>query len=253
MFPGSLDEEEEQQGGSGALQILHQKQQQNQQQQPLTGFFTQGFGKLKNTLEKVLGKEGKAGPGDEGDTGAGSVTTGRRLVLVEADRTRFEQLALVTSCAGDHLPDTYYQALQQLYAAALAEDPSAAGRRQQQAEKGAGTAPGLKSLLSVGEEGLVADSKAGETSSGQEHRHGKIGNIVALSQATDGGAGSWAGGTAADGVDVLPPAVRSAALNAAAAQEAQAAQASIEAAHAGAHGKERSSLMGDLVSALRLV
>jgi hypothetical protein len=70
---------------------------------------------------------GKAGAAYEGDTSASSAS-GRHLVLVEEECTRFEQLALVTSCAWDHLPDTYYQALQQLYAAALAEDPSAAGR-----------------------------------------------------------------------------------------------------------------------------
>ncbi|KAL6752617.1 hypothetical protein V8C86DRAFT_2750846 [Haematococcus lacustris] len=45
--------------------------------------------------------------------------SGRCVVLLEADRTQFEQLSLVTSCASDHIPDTYYTALQQLYAASL--------------------------------------------------------------------------------------------------------------------------------------
>jgi hypothetical protein len=208
---------------------------------------TQGLGKLKSTLlEKVLGKDGKvSGSGDDVD-GNNSSTSGRRFVLVEADRTRFEQLALVTSCAGDHLPDTYYQALQQLYAAAIAEDP----RQWQQGQGGdiQAAAPGLKSLLSVEEEGLVADSKAGQVQQQQQGSHG-MGPSGTAGLST-GEAGQWAGGTAADGVDVLPPAVRSAALNAAVAQEAQAAEVSHQ---AGAGRKdERSSLMGELVNAFRL-
>ncbi|KAJ9522580.1 hypothetical protein QJQ45_019675 [Haematococcus lacustris] len=59
--------------------------------------------------------------------------SGRCVVLLEADRTQFEQLSLVTSCASDHIPDTYYTALQQLYAASL---PARQGSEQAADEGG---------------------------------------------------------------------------------------------------------------------
>jgi hypothetical protein len=43
------------------------------------------------------------------------------LCLTEADRTLFEELSLVPSCAPDHIPDAYYSTLKQLYASLLTD------------------------------------------------------------------------------------------------------------------------------------
>lgn len=43
-----------------------------------------------------------------------TATTKQMVCLIEADRHLFERLSLVSSCAGDHIPDSYYSALQQV-------------------------------------------------------------------------------------------------------------------------------------------
>lgn len=53
-----------------------------------------------------------------------------QVVLLEVDRRLFEQLALVPSCAGDHLPDVYHSCL--LALAAQAAAAAAAARAGQQ-------------------------------------------------------------------------------------------------------------------------
>jgi hypothetical protein len=132
LFPGGLDGQEEQQV-VGETPVTSQ-----QQQQPLTGFFTTGVGKLMNTLDDVLGKKGKAGPGMRETQAVQAMAEGgawywRRQTAPASRSLPWSPPMLWTTCLS---PTTRP-------CSALAEDPSAAGGGQQQAEKGACLAPDL--------------------------------------------------------------------------------------------------------------
>ena len=62
--------------------------------------------------------EGKRSTEGEGAGQAVAAPSKQQVVLVEVDRRLFEQLSLVPSCAGDHIPDVYYGALRALHAEA---------------------------------------------------------------------------------------------------------------------------------------
>lgn len=120
-----------------------------------------GFRQLKDSIDQILGKNtapeapraaspvsgaiaraAAAGSGEDvkGDQarwtalGMPGVLEGSgqqpMVCLMEADKSLFDELCLVTSCATDHIPDAYYHALKQLHLALMTGrtcQPNAAG------------------------------------------------------------------------------------------------------------------------------
>ncbi len=76
--------------------------------------FAGDFGPSLITLDPAGGEaEGQSMPGQQRRSSDPSSSTEakarRRLCLVQAERSCFELLALVPSCATDHMPDSYFQ------------------------------------------------------------------------------------------------------------------------------------------------